>query len=136
MARVPGLLPQTPWEDGSPRLPKACGDERSAGPTGAAATAPLCRRGKPPSFNPGELQQTQSMPAVTRTRLIPPPFRALPQLSDVWQAGRRLRPVRVAAAPAWRVREGCAQAKVDDMLLKVRDLLTNTLCEIDGRDGL
>ena len=52
MARVPGLLPQTPWEDGSPRLPKACGDERSAGPTGAAATAPLCRRGKPPPFKP------------------------------------------------------------------------------------
>ena len=52
MARAPGLRPQTPWEDGSPRLPKACGDERSAGPTGAAATAPLCRRGKPPPFKP------------------------------------------------------------------------------------
>ena len=52
MARAPGLRPQTPWEDGPPRLPKACGDERSAGPTGAAATAPLCRRGKPPPFKP------------------------------------------------------------------------------------
>ena len=54
MARAPGLRPQTSWEDGSPRLPKACGDERSAGPTGAAATAPLCRRGKPPPFKPRE----------------------------------------------------------------------------------
>lgn len=27
--------------------------------------------------NPGELQQTQSMPAATRTQLIPPPSRAL-----------------------------------------------------------
>ena len=44
--------------------------------------------------NPGELQQTQSMPAATRTRLIPPPSRALPQASSsrerVWSpAGAR-----------------------------------------------
>ena len=43
---------EAPWEDRPPRLQEACGDERPAGPTGVAATAPVCRRGSAPPIEP------------------------------------------------------------------------------------